>query len=84
MSPMGPLTPRPDEPIQVAYPPMTSGKAEKDWRKVIENIERGKFREARKKLDEWERKHGSTPETESLRAQLENRPDMGGRDDQDD
>lgn len=68
------MTP-PDEPIQIADPPMQGGKSEKDWHKVVEHIERGHYREARKKLDDWERKYGSTPETESLRAQLADRPD---------
>ena len=42
---------------------------------------------ARKKLGEWERKHGgATPETEALRTQLDAMPDTdhGGRRDHDD
>jgi hypothetical protein len=74
--PAGPTAPPPDEPITIASPPMESGKAAKDWRKIIDHVERGKFGEARKKLGDWERKYGATPETESLRAQLENRADL--------
>ncbi|MGE0399106.1 MAG: hypothetical protein AB7T06_20515, partial [Kofleriaceae bacterium] len=75
MSGVGPTSPPPDEPIEIADPPMLEGKSEKDWHKVVEHIERGKYREARKKLGEWERKYGSTPETASLREQLANRAD---------
>jgi hypothetical protein len=76
MSGIGPTMPPPDEPIQIADPPMQGGKSEKDWRKVVDHIQRGNFGEARKKLGEWERKYGPTPETESLREQLENRADI--------
>jgi serine/threonine protein kinase len=72
----GPSAPPPDEPIRIADPPMTGGKSEKDWHKVVEHVERGKFGEARKKLGDWERKYGATPETASLRSQLENREDI--------
>ncbi|MFN0247977.1 MAG: serine/threonine-protein kinase [Kofleriaceae bacterium] len=74
--PAGMLTTTPDEPIEIAEPPMESGKAARDWRKVIERVERGRFGEARKKLGDWERKYGATPETESLRSQLANRADL--------
>lgn len=73
---IGPTAPPPDEPIRISDPPIESGKAAKDWRKIIEHVERGKLGEARKKLGEWERKYGATPETESLRAQLANRVDL--------
>ena len=66
----------PDQPIQIADPPMESGKAAKDWGKVIDQIEKGHFGEARRKLGEWERKYGATAETEALRGQLEDRADV--------
>ena len=74
----GPTAPPPDQPIEIVDPPMPGGKSEKDWRKVIDHIERGHFREARKKLGEWERKYGATTETASLRSQLESRADLDG------
>lgn len=63
--------------FEVATPPMTDGKAEKDWTKVLDQLRRGHVAEARKKLDEWERKHGASPETAALRQQLEAVPDSG-------
>jgi hypothetical protein len=73
-----PIAPRSSEPpgqIRVDTPPMRDGKAAKDWRKLVEKLQRGDIGEAREKLDEWERKYGATSETESLRTQLENVPD---------
>ena len=68
--------------LHIATPPMRDGKAEKDFRKVLDQISRGRIGEARKKLGEWERKHGgATPETEALRTQLDAMPDPGGHDD---
>ncbi len=62
--------------IHITPPPMRDGKAEKDFRKVLEHITRGHIGEARKKLGEWERKHGgATPETEALRTQLDAMPE---------
>ncbi len=58
--------------IRITPPPMRDGKAEKDFRKILEHLDRGNVNEAKRKLDEWERKHGgATPETEALRAQLD-------------
>ncbi|GEM_PF-1670550 len=77
---LGAPVPPPQGPIQIADPPMPGGKSEKDWNKVIEHIERGHYREARKKLGEWERKYGATTETESLHTQLESRADVDAPD----
>jgi len=61
---------------------MESEKASEDWEKIIDKVQDGKIRDARKKLGEWERKHGgATSETEALRTQLEAFPD--GDDDRD-
>ena len=76
---LGAPVPPPQGPIQIADPPMPGGKSEKDWNKVVEHVERGHYREARKKLGEWERKYGATTETESLRTQLESRADVDER-----
>ena len=73
--------------LHITPPPMRDGKAEKDFRKVLDQISRGNIGEARKKLGEWERKHGgATPETEALRTQLDAMPDPdpGGRREHDD
>ena len=66
-----PTAPPPVQPIRIVDPPMPGGKAAKDWHRVVEHVERGKLDEARKKLGEWERKYGETPETEALRRQLD-------------
>jgi serine/threonine-protein kinase len=61
--------------IEVARPSLASDKAERDWNKLVDKIQEGKFREARKKLAEFERKHGSSPETRHLAEQLAQVPD---------
>ncbi len=75
----GPTTPPPSTPpgeIVIATPPLPSEEASEDWEKIIEKIQDGKLREAKKKLGEWEREYGgATPETEALRTQLEAFPD---------
>lgn len=75
----GPTTPPPptlpDE-IVIATPPLQSEEASEDWEKIIDKVQDGKLREAKKKLGEWERDHGgATTETEALRTQLEAFPD---------
>lgn len=62
-----------DEPTRllITTPPMSSEKAAKDWNKILDHLRRGNLGEARKKLGEWERKHGPTSETADLRRQLE-------------
>jgi len=74
--------PSPDE-IVITTPPIANQKASKDWQKVVDQVGRGNYREARKKLGDWESKHGgATTETEALRTQLDAFPDQGrGRDD---
>ena len=81
-------TPTPSSgPIEIATPPMRDGKAAKDWNKILDQVARGNFSGAKRKLWEWERKHtnGATPETEALRTQLDamgsDREDERGRDD---
>ena len=67
--------------IDGSPPPNIDGRAQKDWRKIIEHLRRHHFRDARHKLDEWEDRYGSTPETQALRSQLEAMPDERGRGD---
>lgn len=58
--------------LHITPPPMADGKAEKDFHKVIDKINRGRYSDAKRKLDVWERKHGgATPETDALRTQLD-------------
>lgn len=63
----------PHGPLEIATPPMRDGKAAKDWNKILDHIEDGNFSGAKRKLWEWERKHGggATPETAALRTQLD-------------
>ena len=70
-APAAPIAP--SGPIRIETPPLHSEKAAKDWGKILEHIEEGRFSNAKRKLWEWERKHadGATPETEALRTQLE-------------
>ena len=52
--------------------PPPSVMSERDTQKVLDQVEKGHYREALDKLDEWEDDHGGpTPETESLRQQIE-------------
>jgi serine/threonine protein kinase len=73
--PTGPHT------INAAQPPINSHKAAKDWNKIVDKLHDHDFAEARKKLDEFERKHGSSPETRSLAAQLDSLPPEAYEDD---
>ena len=66
--PVGPQT------IRAEQPPLTNRKMAKDWSKVIEKLQRHELDEAREKLDEFERKHGESPETRSLASQLDSLP----------
>ncbi|HWO17968.1 MAG TPA: protein kinase [Kofleriaceae bacterium] len=73
--------------IEAHPPPITSHEAAKDWRKVIEKLQRQQFRDARMKLAEWETKHGPTDETSRLAKQLDavlRAQGRGGRDREDD
>ena len=60
-------------------PPFQDGKAAKDWRKVVDKLQKGQYGEARKKLAEWERDHGETTETRNLASQLDALPGYAGR-----
>ena len=73
--PMGPQT------IHAAQPPIHSHKAAKDWSKVLEALHEQEFGKAREKLDEFERKHGESPQTRSLASQLDSLPQHHYEDD---
>lgn len=76
--------PRSREPGEVhAVPPQgLDRRAAKDWSKIVDKLREQRWREARKKLGEFEHKHGETAETKSLRDQLEALPlDERDRDD---
>ena len=66
--PMGPQT------IRAEQPPIHNHKAAKDWSKVLESLHEQDFGKARDKLDEFERKHGESPQTRSLASQLDSLP----------
>jgi serine/threonine-protein kinase len=63
----------PNGPIRVAYPRNLDGRGYKEFGKVVEKIREGDVGEALDKLYRFEARFGATPETESLRAQLEAR-----------
>ncbi|MBA3458462.1 MAG: serine/threonine protein kinase [Deltaproteobacteria bacterium] len=67
-----PATPAADPPPAGApIPPPTSMSA-KDTQKVLEKVEKGEYRDALEKIEEWEEDNGGpTPETQSLRQQIE-------------
>jgi hypothetical protein len=67
--------------IRAVTPPLTDPRAAKDWHKLVEKLYDHKFDEARRKLDDWERSWGESPETRSLRRQLEALPADVGHDD---
>lgn len=73
-----PAPPAVDDPppghIRVVAPHITDHRAAKDWNKLVDKLYDHKFDEARRKLDDWERKWGETDETRSLRRQLEAMP----------
>jgi hypothetical protein len=53
--------------------------AVKDWNKIVDQLNRQHYGEARRKLDEWERKWGPTPETRALHEKIDTLPDRGDR-----
>ena len=55
-------------------PPPLDGKGMKEWNKIAEKANKGEIGEALKKLDHFERKFGSSPETEQLRSYLSQFP----------
>ncbi|HSJ99860.1 MAG TPA: serine/threonine-protein kinase [Kofleriaceae bacterium] len=61
--------------IQARPPELTSEEAAEDWDKVIDKLYKRQFGEARRKLAEWETKHGETPETRDLASQLDALPE---------
>jgi serine/threonine protein kinase len=61
-------------PIRIDPPPIRDKRAAKDWNKLIEQVQRGRIDEALDKLEEFEDRHGVTPETDALRAQLQALP----------
>jgi hypothetical protein len=56
-------------------PPIRDEDAARDWRKVVDKLRKHQFGEARRKLAEWEDRHGPTPETRHLASQLDALPD---------
>jgi hypothetical protein len=73
-SPSAAPLPRPGEPARFEAPPGLDGKSAKDWRKVAEKVHDGELEEARHKLRDFERKHGTSAESARLRQWLEQQP----------
>jgi serine/threonine protein kinase len=59
--------------------PDMTGDELRDWEHVIEEARRGHIEPARHKLEEWETKYGSTPESAALRSQLDGLGPSGHR-----
>ena len=76
----------PNQPIEIhAQPPAqasTDRRANKDWNKVVEALYRNRWDDAKRKLDDYERRWGETDETKSLRSQLESLPQEALRDEE--
>jgi serine/threonine-protein kinase len=71
-SPSEPAAPGKVPRVIEAHPPrLTTQEAAKDWRKIVEKLQRQQFGEARTKLAEWETEHGKTEETRRLANQLD-------------
>jgi len=51
--------------------PDVSGDAMRDWEHIVDDLRHGHIEPARKKLDEWESRYGTTPESATLRSQLD-------------
>lgn len=60
--------------IRAVTPPMTERGAAADWNKIVDELYDQRFGKAYKKLAEYERRWGGSPETRSLRKQLEALP----------
>lgn len=60
--------------FRVYTPRTTDPAAMADWRKVVDEVYKKKFDKAARRLAEWEARWGETPETRSLRQQLEALP----------
>jgi len=73
-TPFSPPQPQGPQTIRAEQPPLRDHKMAKDWGKIVDKLQRGELAEARWKLDEFERKHGESPQTRSLAAQLDSLP----------
>jgi serine/threonine-protein kinase len=61
---------RPTE-ILVTPPPGMDSRQAKDWNKIVDELDRGRFEGARERLDEFQDKYGETDETRDLMSQLD-------------
>jgi hypothetical protein len=68
-----PLPPREPGVIRALTPPAAQSdpEAAKDWNKVVEKLYKNDFGDARRKLAEWETKHGEARESRDLAEQLD-------------
>jgi serine/threonine-protein kinase len=65
----------PPSEIRARTPPLHDQEAAEDWEKVVDKLYRQEFGEARRKLAEFETKHGETAETRDLASQLDALPE---------
>ena len=65
----------PNEPFSVYTPEVAQAdrRAAKDWNKVMDALYRNRLDDAKRKLDDFERKWGETAETKDLRSHLDAR-----------
>jgi len=61
----------PDDP---RTPDELDEKRDKEWHKILDEVRKRHFDGARKKLDDWERKFGPTPDSQDLKSQLDALP----------
>jgi serine/threonine-protein kinase len=74
--PVATLRDMPELPAFAAPPPHDlGGKAARDWSHLVDELRRGRVGGARKRLDDFERKWGTTAETRALRDELDALPE---------
>ncbi len=60
--------------IRAVTPPIHDRRAARDWEKIVDKLYEHEFASAREKLDAYEQRWGESPETRSLRQQLQALP----------
>jgi serine/threonine protein kinase len=64
---------------RIEPPEMTDEHQVKDWNKIVDQLDKGHYDDAKRKLDEWERHYGENATTQSLHRTLDALPDHGPR-----
>jgi serine/threonine protein kinase len=60
-------------------PEMTDEHQIKDWNKIVDQLDKGHYDDAKRKLDEWEHDYGENETTKALHRTLDALPDRGPR-----